>query len=77
MQDYGHDAGCIPHCFSFQELARRMPQTASGGLLQAGSRPPVFAIPSPSSDVEVTPCALVDANISRGMSRTREWAITY
>jgi hypothetical protein len=86
MQDYGHDAGCIPvtcisgnvHCFSFQELARRMPQTTSGGLF--AGRAPVrrfSPFPSPSSDVEVTSCALVDANICRGMPRTREWAITY
>ena len=49
------------------------PRVFAGRRLALG--PPHF--PSPSSDVEVTSCALVDANICRGMPRRREWAITY
>jgi hypothetical protein len=52
------------HCFSFQELARRVSQTLTpAGIVHSlpsdGFR---HFVPS-SSDEEVTPCALVDAHI--------------
>ena len=79
MQDYGPGAGCIPvtcisgnvHCFSLQELARRMPRPPPAGFLQAALPSAGFRhFPPPSSDVEVTSCALVDAN-SLGACRER------